>query len=83
MVVEDKIFTDLDVFVLGGGKSKAFMLQVSGVVDDGFVNIQMFSKVNNPKLSGIEIIQKEIHTAHAVSGGPVSHLYLCDSLLKN
>lgn len=82
LVVEDTIIENIDPFVIGGGKNKAFTLVVPGIVDDGFVNIESINKVNNAKLSGIEIILSEIHTAHAVSQGPVSHLYLCDCLVK-
>lgn len=72
MLVEDQAFTDIDL-VKVGGFATAFTIEVAKVVDDGFVSIQTIDRINKAKLSGIEIILKEVHTAHAVSQGPVSH----------
>jgi len=68
--VEGEVFYDVDVVLLGGGKAKAFTLEVAKVVDDGFVSIKGINKVNNAKISAIEILLKEVHTAHAVAQGP-------------
>lgn len=71
LFVEGEIFKAVDLIVIGGGiGDKAFTFEVAKVVDDGFVSIQTFNIKNNAKLSGIEIIQKEVHTAHAVAQGP-------------
>jgi len=72
LVVEGEVFESIDPFAVGGF-ANAFTLEVAKVVDDGFVSIQAISIVNNAKISGIEIIQKQVHTAHAVSQGPVSY----------
>ena len=69
--MEGVIFYDVDPFVLAGGKNIAFTLEVAKVVDDGFVNIEATTKKNQAKISGIEIILQEVHTAHAVAQGPV------------
>ena len=74
VLLEGQVFENIDL-VLVGGAATAFTIQVAKVVDDGFVNVQMFNQINNAKLSGIEIILKEVHTAHAVSQGPVSALF--------
>ena len=72
LLVEGDVFSNLDLFVVGGGKAKAFTLTVAKVVDDGFVNIEGINKINTAKICGIEIVLKQVHTAHAVAGGPVS-----------
>lgn len=79
LLVEGEIFESIDPVKIGGA-STAFTLQIAKVVDDGFVSIQSIkpSCCNMPKLSGIEIVLKEVHTAHAVAQGPVS-----DPLLSN
>jgi hypothetical protein len=51
---------------------KAFTITVAKIVDDGFVSIQGIGRVNKAKISGIEIVLKEVHTTHPVSQGPVS-----------
>jgi len=69
VVVEDQYFIDTDLVKVGGAAT-AFTIEVAKVVDDGFVSIQTIDRINKAKLSGIEIILKEVHTAHAVSQGP-------------
>lgn len=69
MFVEGEFFKDLDLIVIGG-KLSAFTIEVAKVVDDGFVSIKGIKKVNHPKISAIEIILQEVHTAHAVAQGP-------------
>jgi hypothetical protein len=70
MNVEGQIFDNIDLFQIVG-YAKAFTIVVPKVVDDGFANISMTSITNKAKLSGIEIRLNVVHTAHAVSGGPV------------
>lgn len=70
LYVEGEVFYNIDVVALGGGKAKAFTIEVAKIVDDGFVSIKGINKVNNAKISGIEIILQEVHTAHAVAQGP-------------
>lgn len=72
MTIESKLFQNIDPFVIGGGKNRAFTLTSASLVDDGFVSIKLTPKINNAKISGIEIIMLEIHTAHAVAQGPYS-----------
>jgi hypothetical protein len=72
LVVEGEIFDDLDLVQIGGVYRTAFTIQVAKIVDDGFVSIQAISRVNKAKISGVEIVLKQVHTAHAVSQGPVS-----------
>lgn len=76
LLVEGSVFSNLDLFVVGGGKARAFTLTVAKVVDDGFVNIEGINKINTAKICGIEIVLKQVHTAHAVAGGPVSTVSL-------
>ena len=72
MIVEGQKFESLDLYSIGGNQGLvAFTIQTTKLVDDGFVSIQMTTVTDNAKLSGIEIRQKELHTAHAVSQGPV------------
>jgi hypothetical protein len=70
--VEGEKFNNVDIFVMGGNQANvAFPIQIAKLVDDGFVTITMTTLTDNAKLSGIEIRLKELHTAHAVSQGPV------------
>ena len=72
MDVEGEKFNNIDLFVMGGNKANiAFPIQIAKLVDDGFVTITLTTLTDNAKLSGIEIRLKELHTAHAVSQGPV------------
>jgi len=71
MVIEDQLFEGNDLIGIGG-YATAFTIRVAKVVDDGFVSIAMTNNINKAKLSGIEVILKEVHTAHAVAQGPVS-----------
>lgn len=75
--MEDEIFPDIDIFAIGGYRT-AFTITVAKIVDDGFVSIRGIGRIKTAKISGIEIVLKEIHTAHAVSQGPVSHLSVCE-----
>lgn len=72
MDVEGEKFNNIDLYVMGGNQANvAFPIQIAKLVDDGFVTITLTTQVDNAKLSGIEIRLKELHTAHAVSQGPV------------
>jgi len=75
VVVENQVFEDIDLIPVGGFAT-AFTIELAKIVDDGFVSIQTIDRINKAKLSGIEIILKEVHTAHAVSQGPVSSICL-------
>ena len=72
LFVEGTFIRNFDIFVVGGGKGKAFILSIPKLVDDGIVNIEGINKINVAKIAGIEIVIKSVHTAHAVTGGPVS-----------
>ena len=77
--MEDEIFPDIDIFAIGGYRT-AFTITVAKIVDDGFVSIRGIGRIKNAKISGIEIVLKEIHTAHAVSQGPVSNFFVLESI---
>jgi len=75
IAVEGKeVFSKVDIIQLGGGSNlKALSLETPQVVSDGFLTISFTNtvpKVDNPKLSGIEIKLVEDHLAHAVANGP-------------
>ena len=72
LVVEGEIFEDLDLVQIAGVYQTAFTVRIAKIVDDGFVSIQTISRVNKAKISGVEIVLKKVHTAHAVAQGPVS-----------
>ena len=85
MNVEGQVFESIDL-VKVAGFSAAFTIVVAKVVDDGFADIEMINLTNKAKLSGIEIKLKEVHAAHAVSGGPVrypKHRPLCKEACLN
>jgi IPT/TIG domain len=72
MDVEGNVFQNIDLVEIGGSMT-AFTLEVAQVVDDGAVSIAFTNripKVDNPKVSGIEIKLLSGHLAHAVAGGP-------------
>ena len=71
-MVEGEIFEDLDLVQIAGVYQTAFTVRIAKIVDDGFVSIQTISRVNKAKISGVEIVLKKVHTAHAVAQGPVS-----------
>jgi len=63
----------VDIVALAGGSHTALSLDATRVVDDGFASISVtdaFPKVDQPKISGIEIKALELHFAHAVTQGP-------------
>ena len=70
------VFQNVDIVQLGEGKiSKAVTLETPQTIVDGFVSISFTDavpKVDNPKLSAIEIRQVKDHLAHAVADGPYS-----------
>jgi hypothetical protein len=70
------VFQSVDIVQLGEGKiSKAVTLETPQTIVDGFVSISFTDavpKVDNPKLSAIEIRQVKDHLAHAVADGPYS-----------
>ena len=75
LFVEGTFFRNFDLFVVGGGKGNAFVITVAKLVDDGIVHIEGINKINTAKISGIEVVLKSVHTAHAVTGGPVSTFF--------
>lgn len=77
LFVEGTFFRNFDIFVVGGGKGKAFVITIAKLVDDGIVHIEGINKINVAKISGIEVVLKSVHTAHAVTGGPVSTILCC------
>lgn len=78
MNVEGTELQNIDLVDLGGGNAyKAISLEVATLVDDGFVSIELTDvvpKVDQPKISAIEIKKLKNHFAHAVpeSNGPYS-----------
>lgn len=69
-----KVFTNVDIFQLGGGQDlKAITLVTPQTVSDGVLSMlftDSVPKANQPKISGIEIKRLAPHLAHAVAGGP-------------
>ena len=80
LVVENEVFPDVDLFAIGGYRT-AFTITVAKIVDDGFVSIRGIGRVNKAKISGIEIVLKEVHTTHPVSQGPVSRFYVWERIV--
>lgn len=70
--VEGKTFTNVDIVELGGGVSrKALALEAAVIVSDGFVSIEMkdtFPKIDQGKLSAIQVTLIGPHLAHSVAG---------------
>jgi glucose/arabinose dehydrogenase len=55
----------------GGVAKKALVLNRVAIVEDGILNIFFKNsnpKINNPKVSGIEVKFKKVHVAHSVPG---------------
>jgi len=69
-----KVFSNVDIVQLAGSNWKAVTLETPQTISDGFVSISFTNsapqKIDNPKLSGIEIKLIKDHLAHAVANGP-------------
>jgi len=50
-------FSNLDVWSQAGGKNKALVKTADVAVSDGQLNIQFIRNIENPMVSGIEIIE--------------------------
>jgi len=72
----NEVFTNVDIIKLGGGSPlQALTLETPQLVSDGYLSISFYDstpKVDNPKVSGIEVKLVEDHLAHAVASGPYS-----------
>jgi len=67
--VEGTTLPNVDLIQLGSGVNyKAITLTFAPLVEDGFLDIKLIGKVDNPKLSAIEITLIEPHLAHSVPG---------------
>ena len=56
--VQGHEFKDFDIWVKAGGFSKAYVESVNVEVNDGKLNITFTPNVENPKISGIEILPR-------------------------
>jgi len=76
VTVEGQTRPNIDIISKAGGKNVAFKLDFLGlVISDGYLDIEIkdvFPKIDQGKLSAIEIHLLGPHLAHAVAGGPVS-----------
>jgi hypothetical protein len=54
--VEGQDFKDFDVWVKAGGPRRAYVQEVSVVVNDGKLDITFTSQVENPEINALEII---------------------------
>lgn len=69
---------NIDAYSQAGGPFVAFSREVAVTVDDGALSIEVVFGVNNPMLSGLEILLLAPHLAHAVPGGPYSAVDIDD-----
>lgn len=72
--VEEKTFKGVDVVALAESHRKAFTLEIAQIVSDGFVSIEVTDsnpKIDQGKLSAIQIKLVGPHLAHSVIAGPV------------
>jgi N-acetylneuraminic acid mutarotase len=53
------VLSNFDVFQAAGGINKGIVREFDRTITDGVVNIQFIRRVNNAKISGIEIIHKD------------------------
>lgn len=56
--IEGTVFTNLDIVEIAGSANTPITIDTAAIVEDGFLSITLTNaipKVNNPKLSGIEI----------------------------
>jgi IPT/TIG domain/Malectin domain len=60
----------LDVYAEAGGKYIAITKSITVPVTNGELRIQFNSRIENPKVSAIEVIRSGDHYSHAVVGGP-------------
>lgn len=74
LTIEDVEFNDVDIVDLGGGVPyRSVSLEAVAIVSDGFVTISVedsFPKVDQGKVSAIEIKLVGPHLAHSVANGP-------------
>jgi len=72
VTIEDKSFTNVDIVALNGGvPKKAMTLEAAVIVSDGFVSIEVkdsIPKVDQGKLSAIQVKLVGPHYAHSVAG---------------
>ena len=70
--VEGKVYSNIDLFALGGMLT-AFTIKTVKIVEDGAVSIKFTNAnpvVGTPKINGIAIKLVSPHYAHSVSNGP-------------
>ena len=73
MEVEDTIITDIDIVDRAGRSNTSLTIDAPVAVADGFLTIKGITnvpKLENAKISAIEIIVIGPHYSHAVTGGP-------------
>jgi hypothetical protein len=56
--VQGHEFTDFDIWVKAGGSNTAYIQSVDVDVTNGVLNITFTPNVENPKISGIEILPR-------------------------
>lgn len=74
VTIEDDEFNNVDIVQLGGGSNmRSVTLESATIVSDGYLSISIANvvpKIDQGKLSGIEVKQLGLHLAHAVANGP-------------
>jgi hypothetical protein len=72
--IEDTVFNDVDVVALGGGtRHKSVSLEAVAIIADGMLTIKVEDanpKVDQGKISAIEVKLVGPHLAHSVANGP-------------
>ena len=65
---------DVDVFARAGGKDKAFWIQFTTTVTDGWLDLGFTASVNHPKVNGISVLPAGSSLARTVADrGPARH----------
>jgi IPT/TIG domain len=73
MEVEDTLITDIDIVDRAGRSNTSLTIDTPVAVADGFLTIKGITnepKIENAKISAIEVIVIGSHYSHAVTGGP-------------
>ena len=68
-----RVISDLDIFAAAPGRAKALVKEVSTAADDkGIVTVKLVKSVDNPQLSGIEVLDAQpVAKAPHLAGPPV------------
>jgi IPT/TIG domain len=74
LTIEDTVFNDVDIVALGGGsRYKSVSLETVAIIADGMLTIKVGDanpKVDQGKISAIEVKLVGPHLAHSVANGP-------------